>query len=416
MFNTYRIIIAATIAAGAIPVQADLLDDGRMAFERYDFEQASELYGKFSQSLRKKPNPEREALLEVYERQLETAENFLDNVQKIEIIDRIDVPADGFFKAIKLPADGSQLRDASASPFQQGRESDFVFSDESGDFIMWTQTDENGRERIAESSRLTDGSWEQPIVESETLNDGGNARNPFMLTDGTTLYYACDGEGSMGGYDIFVATKDPSTGEYRQPLNLGFPFNSPADEYMLAIDEENGVGWWVTDRNHLDGKLTVYVYLTSDVRRNYNAEEEDDIIALASADDIALTQNPDTDYSRIKRQISDSAKKKSSEAKADFLFAMPGGKIYTKLADFSTATAKRLMQQYMAAEKEQEEDLSRLSRLRRKYYDSGRGKGTSAAISNQIIDLERKTERQHEKLVTMRNGIISAEIKGKGER
>lgn len=411
MFITYRHIFTIALAAFSLTAYADLLDEGRLAFERYDFEQASELYGKFAQSLRKKPNPEREALLEVYERQLETAENFLDNVQKIEIIDRIDVPAEGFFNAIKLPADGSCLREASTAPFAEGRNSDFLFSDESGDFIMWTQTDENGRERIAESSRLTDGSWEQPIVESDILNDGGNARNPFMLTDGTTLYYACDGEGSMGGYDIFVATKDPSTGEYRQPLNLGFPFNSPSDEYLLAIDEENGVGWWVTDRNHIDGQVSVYVYLTNEVRRNYNAEEEADIISLASASDIALTQNSDTDYSRIKRQIADSSKKKSVEKKTDFIFVMPGGQLYTKLADFSSTAAKRLMQQYVAADKEQKTDLERLAQLRRKYFDSGRGKGTSAGLANQILDLEKKTEQQSEKLLKMRNSIIASEAK-----
>lgn len=401
----------ASLMAMSIPVSADLLDDGRSAFEHYDFEKAAELYAQYAQSLRKKPNPERERILEIYERQLETAENFLDNVQKIEIFDRIDVPAEGFFKAIRLPASGSKLNDASTSPFKEARDHDFVFTDESGDFLMWTQTDLNGRERIAESTRLTDGSWEQPTVESETLNDGGNARNPFMLTDGTTLYYVCDGEGSMGGYDIFVATKDPSTGEYRQPMNLGFPFNSPSNEYLLAIDEENGVGWFVTDRNHLDGQLTVYVYLTSDVRRNYNTDDEDDIMILASAGDISMTQNPAADYSAIKRQIANSSKAKVAEEKTDFIFVLPGGRVYTKLNDFSTATAKRLMQQYLSAEKEQSDDLNRLASLRRRYHDSGRGKGTIAAIDNQILDLEKKTELQREKLLKMRNSIITAEAK-----
>lgn len=414
MLNAFKYIIAGVIASSSVCAHADLLDDGRRAFKAYDFEKASSLYSQFAQSLKKRPNPERERLLEEYERQLEIADNFLSNVQQIEIIDRIDVPSDEFLNAIRLPISGGQIRNASLSPFKEARGGDFIFSDESGDFIMWTQEDSHGLLRIAESTRLTDGSWEQPILESETLNDGGNARNPFMLTDGTTLYFTADGEGSMGGYDIFIATKDPSTGEYRQPINLGFPFNSPANEYLLAVDEENGVGWWVTDRNNLDGQVSIYVYLTSDVRRNYNPDEEDNLTALASASDISLTQNPAADYSIIKKRIARSSSKSSSGQDSDFTFAMPGGNVYTKLSDFSAAASKRIMQQYLAAQKEQEDDLNRLDLLRRRYHSGG--KASSAAISNQILDLEKKTERQREKLKTMRNSIITSESKGKGSK
>lgn len=411
MLTIYRHILTWTAAALALTASADLLDEGRTAFEQYDFERASDLYGQFAQSMRKKPNPEREALLEAYERQLETAENFLDNVQKIEIIDRIDVPSDGFFESIMLPYSGGRIISSSNAPFKESRGADFIFSDESGDFIMWTQTDTDGRLRIAESTKLTDGSWEDPIVESEILNDGGNAKNPFMLTDGSTLYFAGDGEGSMGGFDIFIATKDPSTGEYRQPLNVGFPFNSPANEYLLAIDEENGVGWWVTDRNALDGKVSIYVYLTSDTRKNYNADEEDDIISLASASDIKITQNPETDYTNVKHRIAVASKPTPSKEKADFRFVMPGGRIYTKLAEFSSASARRLMQQYVAAEKEHVDDLESLAGLRKKYHDFGRANGSSGGIAAKIIDLEKKTQIQREKLQSMRNSIITAETK-----
>ena len=49
--------------------------------------------------------------------------------------------------------------------------------------------------------RLLDG-WSEP--ESLTsLNEQGNVNYPFLMSDGITLYYASDGEGSLGGYDIF---------------------------------------------------------------------------------------------------------------------------------------------------------------------------------------------------------------------
>lgn len=403
-----------TLLAGvSFTAYADLLQEGRQAFLDYDFERASELYEKYAAQLRKKADPEGEEALENLERRLEIAENALENVQKIEVIDRIDVPSADFFKSIRFPQSGGYLLSSDNAPFKKGREvSDFVFSNEFGDFMMWTVKDTDGSTRIVESTRLTDGSWDEPILESDALNEGGDVKNPFMLADGTTLYFAGDGEGSMGGYDIFVASKDPSTGEYRQPLNLGFPFNSPYDEYLLAIDEENGIGWLATDRNQLEGKISIYVYKVPEVRTNYDTEDEDiDIVSLARIGDITETQNPDTDYSSIRQTIASLSKETKGTERPDFLFPMPGGKVYMTLSDFHSSGAKRLMSQYLDAVKEQDSDLGRLSEYRRKYNSSDRKGGAATGFANQIRDLEKKTESQRTQLQAMRNSIITAEMK-----
>ena len=49
--------------------------------------------------------------------------------------------------------------------------------------------------------RLLDG-WSEPEP-LMSLNEQGNVNYPFLMSDGITLYYASDGEGSLGGYDIF---------------------------------------------------------------------------------------------------------------------------------------------------------------------------------------------------------------------
>lgn len=48
--------------------------------------------------------------------------------------------------------------------------------------------------------RLLDG-WSEPEPLT-SLNEQGNVNYPFLMSDGITLYYASDGEGSLGGYDI----------------------------------------------------------------------------------------------------------------------------------------------------------------------------------------------------------------------
>lgn len=407
----YRYLLGCLALVSGVPLaNGDYLRDGRDAFMNYDFELASANYEKYAATLRKTLNVPGEELLEKYLRQLEVAENSLENVQKIEIIDRIDVPTDDFFKYIKLPPSGGKILDKNASVLKKrNNQSDFAFSTETGDVMMWSENDENHQEVIMQSERLMDGSWDKPTKAGEILNEEGNARNPFMLSDGITLYYSSNGNGSMGGYDLFVATKDPTTGEYRQPMGLGFPFNSPFNEYMMAIDEENGIGWWVTDRNRLDGQVSVYIFKTNAVRKNYVLDDEEDIIPLAKVADISLTQNPDTDYKSILREIDGRNKLTVANTAPDFIFPMAGGKVAKRLSDFKSSTAKSNMKQYLQAMEEHEQLEKKLADLRREYRKIGKSK--SSALKTQILDIEKKQEWQADRLKQMRNTIISAEIK-----
>ena len=277
--------------------------------------------------------------------------------------------------------------------------------------MMWSENDEDHREVIMQSEQLMDGSWEVPVSVGTILNEGGNARNPFLLTDGVTLYFSGDGEGSMGGYDLFVATKDPATGEFRQPIGLGYPFNSPYNEYMIAIDEENGIGWWVTDRNRLEDQLTIYVFKTNEVRKNYNPDEEDDIISLARIDDISVTQNPETDYSAIIKEINKRSNLDKKESGSSFIFPMQGGKVMRRISDFKSNSARSNMQQYLQALEEHKALENKLSDLRKRYHQTDKKKGSATSLKNQILELEKQRDWQNERLLKMRNTIITAETK-----
>lgn len=404
--------LSAAFVAGTSAVSADLLDEGRQAFMDYDFERAAELYDKYEQTLKRRPNAEGEALLEKLRLKLEIAENSLENVQKIEVIDRIDVPANHYINAIKLPADAGHLLPKDKVPVKGAKNvSDFVFSNESGDFAVWTELDSAGMSRIVESHRLTDGQWETPHASGNVLNEGGEVKNPFMLSDGVTLYFAGNGEGSMGGYDLFVASKDATTGEFRQPTTVGFPFNSPFNEYLMAIDEDNGIGWWVTDRNRLENQVSVYVFRTNDVRRNYNAEEEENIMALARLDDISITQKPKVDYQKTIKEIAERAQPQREEETGDFFFPMPGGKVYRHLSDFKSTRAQRNFSQYRKAKEEYDSDLEQLRRFRMEYHKAGKGSEKAKTMTRKIEDWEAMTEQRAEKLKKMKNAVISAENK-----
>ncbi|MCM1152388.1 MAG: hypothetical protein NC328_01875 [Muribaculum sp.] len=315
----------------------------------------------------------------------------LDHVQKVVVIDSINVPEDHFFSHYRLPSSAGRILSPEDIPIAAIRdEASMAFSNEAGDFLMWSQPDSIGTLRIVESSRLTDGSWQKPVFSPEDINLNGDADFPFLSADGSILYYASDGEGSIGGYDIFVAGRDTQTGEYLEPTNIGMPFNSEADDYMMALDEENGVGWWATTRNAADGFVTIYVYILSDSRENLDPDDEN-LMTLASLSDYKSTWEPDADYSDILSVIANITE--GGTPPEDFHIPMPGGKFLTRYDELSTAAARQAVEQWLNLQARQDDDLRKLKDLRREYHNR-----RAASTASKIQTLEAAIDKRYSRL------------------
>lgn len=388
--------LAAVSPAGAQTVE-EIIAEGHDAFMNYDFEGAAAHFAKARKKARKKIPEE----LINEERELAKAENFLERVEQLVILDSITVPKADFFKAYKLPFSAGSLGGGDAVPFE-GTDTDYVFTNEGGDYKMWAQPDSTGTYRIVESIRLTDGSWHEPTVTPDILNNNGNAIYPFMMSDGVTLYFASDNEDSLGGYDIFVATRDAADGEYLQPQNIGMPYNSPYDDYLLAIDELNGVGWWATDRNRLGDDLTIYLFKVNDLRKNYLAEETENIPDLAFIRDYGSTWG-DTDYTPLVEEIMAISPVKAKK-KADFIFPMKNGVIYTTLDDFQSAGGKAMMKKYLASKKAFDKKTAKLSEMRHKFATSH-----SSSMKAGILSLEAEVEKERVALNKAKSDVYRAE-------
>lgn len=372
---------------------------GRLAFLDYDLERATELYDLYREHVEKskgKINP----IIEEFETQLSNAENAISRVENIEILDSLAVPADSFLKSYLLPTSAGRLIDPEEIPFTDEREGAIAaYTTESGDFMMWGASDSTGHINIMESLRLTDGEWQKPVSAPAILRDGGDADYPFMMPDGTTLYYASDGNGSIGGYDIFVVTRDPQTGEYLQPQNVGMPFNSPYDDYMLAIDEENGIGWWATDRNLLGDKITIYVYKTNDLRKNYDPDLED-IADKAKITDFKSTRSDKTaqEYFDIIGSLRNDPES-NREPITEFMLPIGEGKYLTNMNQVPAA-AQGPLKSYLLAKESLEKDEIHLSALRRRYADKH-----ADNVKQQIAQFEKEIEQKRSEVAGLRSEL-----------
>jgi peptidoglycan-associated lipoprotein len=86
------------------------------------------------------------------------------------------------------------------------------------------------------STSQSRGTWSEPI-KLQIVGDSIIAAHPALSPDESVLYFVSDMPGGMGGKDIWKAEKQGSS--YGKPINLGVPVNTPGDE-MFPFVRDNG--------------------------------------------------------------------------------------------------------------------------------------------------------------------------------
>lgn len=67
------------------------------------------------------------------------------------------------------------------------------------------------------------------------INTGKDENSPFLHHDNKTLYFSSDGRPGMGEMDIFFSRRG-ANGEWKPPVNLGYPINTPGDEMGFVVN------------------------------------------------------------------------------------------------------------------------------------------------------------------------------------
>ena len=83
------------------------------------------------------------------------------------------------------------------------------------------------------------------------INTEGDELYPYLRND-STLYFASDGHGGMGGLDIFVTTLD-SLGEWTTPINLKSPINSIGNDFGISFHPTEERGFFISNRDTRNG-------------------------------------------------------------------------------------------------------------------------------------------------------------------
>lgn len=97
----------------------------------------------------------------------------------------------------------------------------------------------------------------------EFINTPGNEQYPYMRSD-STLYFASDGHAGMGGLDLFRADHTPSGGW--NVVNMGWPVNSPADDFGITYARGSESGFFSSNRGDARGYDHIYTFELPDLQ------------------------------------------------------------------------------------------------------------------------------------------------------
>lgn len=95
-------------------------------------------------------------------------------------------------------------------------------------------------------------------------NLGGKINTPYdedyvyVTPDGKKMYFSSKGHNSMGGYDIFVSTRNSSRDYWGEAKNLGYPINSPYDDILYVPSLDGKTAYFSSNRRSLNGSYSLY--------------------------------------------------------------------------------------------------------------------------------------------------------------
>jgi hypothetical protein len=71
---------------------------------------------------------------------------------------------------------------------------------------------------------------------------------PFIYRD-SVLYFSSNGHGGLGGLDIYKVALNREPGD-RSVANVGYPLNTPNDDFSIIFSEDGTTGYFASNRKH----------------------------------------------------------------------------------------------------------------------------------------------------------------------
>lgn len=290
----------------------------------------------------------------------------ISHVQDVVIIDSLIVPKEMFFAHYKLGSESGRVLSPKKCgvPFVNMADSTeaSIFESQASDYRLMVCRQEEKLQMY--ESHLFAGEWGEPQLISSIDVGNRNLCYPFLRSDSQTLFFACDSTPGFGGLDIYKTLYSTEKECYYTPERLGMPFNSPYDDYMMAIDETHQVGWWATNRNTSAGMVCIYLYQMEDSPVYLEGRNPD----RARISSIQATWRKPGGYESLIEEIQGAPQ--FVEVKEEIRIPISDNLIYTSVDQFSNSKAREAYELSLRVESDLLSVQGELDSMRQEYHSA----------------------------------------------
>lgn len=171
------------------------------------------------------------------------------------------------------------------------------------------------------------------------VNTGFNDGPIYLHIDGETMYIASQGRASLGGYDIFVSKK--VQGKWTPPKNLGYPINTPYDDFFFASTANGKFAYIASNRDGGQGGYDIYKVIFWGDDKLPHIETEDYLLAssIMPIKDNQIEAKVDVNkksFTVFKGKTIDAITKKAVEAQIEIFDNATGSTIETFTTNSAT--------------------------------------------------------------------------------
>ena len=124
--------------------------------------------------------------------------------------------------------------------------------------IYYSAADQDGIRNIYRTT-FADTVWTLPALLNEQMTSDSNEIYPMLSPDGKSMYFASQGLYGVGGYDLYMSEWDESANDWSVPVNMGFPYSSPSNDFLLVNSEDGRYTIFASDRECSNDSVWVYV-------------------------------------------------------------------------------------------------------------------------------------------------------------
>lgn len=215
--------------------------------------------------------------------QCENGIGLVEYLYRPNVIAKKDVALSDFYLYYSDLKDSSWVKNP--NPFVNGEHPIYsaIYAPVSHSEYYFAQPDKSGSWNINHST-FNDTTWNAPAMLNEENTSIGDEIFPLVSNDGSKLYFSSNALFGMGGYDIYMCEWDESTNDWGAPTNLGFPFSSPADDFLFMNTSDGNYSIFSSNRDCAKDSITIYVLQFDNLPIREANPSYEDIVECAKLD------------------------------------------------------------------------------------------------------------------------------------